>query len=140
VVSIMVGKAVNKYSNIVASGQGMNRTDLLPHHDQSHPGEYSPIEIATLICFIVGVMQVRMESFDATWNLILFLKAADVCSPSWDPIIPSIRMSSVRLHDRLCRPCFYISGQRPSWTRNPKGQRIFQSYKGRMFVTSLISD
>lgn len=73
-------------------------------------------------------------------SLILFFKAADVCSPSWDPIIPSIRMSSVRLHDRLCRPCFYISGQRPSWTRNPKGQRIFQSYKGWMFVTSLISD
>lgn len=70
VVSIMVGKSVNKHSNILA--QVSNATDT-QHHDQ--PSAYSPIEVASLICFIVGVIQVRkgevfLKQFFIASNLI----------------------------------------------------------------------
>lgn len=54
--SIMVGKCVNKYSNIQMEVVG-NSTDtqLL----QPAASDYSPLEIATLVCFIVGVIHVR---------------------------------------------------------------------------------
>lgn len=56
VVSIMVGKCVNKYSNLdaVVSNSTVNHSsDAVTGHS------YSPIEIATLVCFMVGVIQVK---------------------------------------------------------------------------------
>jgi solute carrier family 26, other len=59
----MVGKAVNKYSNIASADKALNHTDAFLHYNQSSyqiKVEYSPIEVATSICFIVGVIQVLM--------------------------------------------------------------------------------
>lgn len=55
VVSIMVGKCVNKYS--VIPTVVTNSTDTQTH--TTLESTYSPIEIATLVCFMVGVIQVN---------------------------------------------------------------------------------
>lgn len=50
----MVGKCVNKYSNLYTVVN--NSTDT----QQLEPlAVYTPIEIATLVCFMVGVIQVK---------------------------------------------------------------------------------
>lgn len=51
----MVGKCVNKYSNVHAEITNSTDTQM---HDSTTTG-YSPVEIATLVCFIVGVIQVK---------------------------------------------------------------------------------
>lgn len=56
VVSIMVGKSVNKYSNIHADIGNSTDTQI---HEPAY--DYSPMEIATLICFMVGVIQVKFH-------------------------------------------------------------------------------
>lgn len=57
VVSIMVGKCVNKYSNI--------QPDIIANSTDTQvyviTKGYSPIEVATLVCFIVGVIQVKFK-------------------------------------------------------------------------------
>lgn len=53
----MVGKVVNKYSTvqqIVANSTDTSIPSVLPSGVS-----YSPMEIATLVCFIVGVIQVN---------------------------------------------------------------------------------
>jgi hypothetical protein len=55
----MVGKVVNKHSNIAV--QASNNTDAQFHNNQHLPAVgYSPLEIATLVCFIVGAIQVKL--------------------------------------------------------------------------------
>lgn len=56
VVSIMVGKTVNTYANPVLQTQGGNSTDILPVETG-----HTPIQIATAICFIVGVIHVSFS-------------------------------------------------------------------------------
>lgn len=55
VVSIMVGKCINKYSNIQQVSS--NSTEAALSNEPSIG--YSPVEIATLVCFMVGVIQVN---------------------------------------------------------------------------------
>ncbi|CAO1380564.1 unnamed protein product [Diamesa hyperborea] len=55
VVSIMVGKTINTYANPVLQTQGGNSTDILPVETG-----HTPIQIATAICFIVGVIHIIM--------------------------------------------------------------------------------
>lgn len=52
----MVGKCVTLYANVPIVIA--NSTDT-QEHDMTTV--YSPIEIATLVCFIVGVIQVQRE-------------------------------------------------------------------------------
>lgn len=59
VVSIMVGKCVNKFSNINPDVIS-NTTDTTLELPSSTG--YSPIQIATLICFMVGVIQVTSHN------------------------------------------------------------------------------
>lgn len=56
VVSIMVGKTVNTYSNPILQTIGGNSTDILPVE-----GGHTPIQIATSVCFIVGIIHVSFE-------------------------------------------------------------------------------
>lgn len=51
----MVGKCVNKFSNIQMVVGNSTDTQLL----QPTTTMYSPMEVATLVCFIVGVIQVN---------------------------------------------------------------------------------
>jgi hypothetical protein len=56
----MVGKSVNKYSNIHADIANSTVTQI---HEQPLAYDYSPIEIGTLICFMVGVIQVKFRKY-----------------------------------------------------------------------------
>lgn len=53
----MVGKCVNKFSNVQMEVANSTDTQLL---QSTSPTMYSPMEIATLVCFIVGVIQVKV--------------------------------------------------------------------------------
>lgn len=69
VVSIMVGKCVNKYANVPVAlisqhltlNHGVENGNLTAERLIQQPPDvmYSPVEVATLVCFIVGVIQVR---------------------------------------------------------------------------------
>lgn len=56
VVSIMVGKTINTYVNPILQTQVGNSTDILPVE-----AGHTPIQIATSICFIVGVIHVSFK-------------------------------------------------------------------------------
>lgn len=56
VVSIMVGKCVNNHANIHLAVSNSTETNLALHEPTA---VYSPMEVATLVCFIVGVIQVK---------------------------------------------------------------------------------
>ncbi|XP_062558686.1 solute carrier family 26 member 10-like [Armigeres subalbatus] len=64
VVCIMVGKVVLKYANqddVVESGsKAMNDTLLVVAKENSDGATVGPIEVASAICFIVGIMQLIM--------------------------------------------------------------------------------
>lgn len=88
VISIMVGKVVNKYSTvqqIVA-----NSTDTSPLSEPSGAG-HSPMEIATLVCFMVGVIQVTFPTNCESMQLTNYrFTAGDVRVSARHLIIPIV--------------------------------------------------
>lgn len=59
VISIMVGKCVNKFSNIET---GIANATITQMNETATGYSYSPIEIATLVCFMVGMIQVKITN------------------------------------------------------------------------------
>jgi hypothetical protein len=64
----MVGKCVNKYANVPvalisqhssSSSNGFGNLTAEAFTQQQPEIMYTPIEVATLVCFIVGVIQVN---------------------------------------------------------------------------------
>lgn len=56
----MVGKCVNKYANVpVALVAQVGVGNLTAEAFTQSNVTYTPVEVATLVCFIVGVIQVK---------------------------------------------------------------------------------
>lgn len=62
VIAIMVGKTVNKFSTSPENMIIMNET-LIDNATSIQQTTYTNVEVATLICFIVGVIQILMYVF-----------------------------------------------------------------------------
>lgn len=138
-ISIMVGKCVNKYSEIQTDIT--NSTDTQPHAslESTVHYSYSPIEIATLVCFMVGIIQVKLNLFVLTTSVILnmnYFAAFDVQFSTWCSIIFAVGMFSKRFHDRSCFSCIHITSQRFAWFTTPSAERKLQTYQSNSNIYS----
>ncbi len=65
IVSIMVGRVVSTYADPKYLEKIGNSTDT--DFDEDIKRSYSPLQVISILCFIVGVIHVRIESL---WNSI----------------------------------------------------------------------
>lgn len=91
----MVGKCVNKYS--VIPTDITNTTDAQPLPALDSTVHYSPVEIATLVCFMVGSIQVKLNLFALPAQMMLnvdYFAAFDVRFSTRHFIFSTVRMFS----------------------------------------------
>ena len=100
---------MNKYSNIHA--EVSNSTDILMHEPAYN---FTPIQIGTLICFMVGVIQVKFRKYiKMSFNLTRGfneLSAFHVRFSSRNFVISTVRVLSQRIYDSGSDSRFYVAG------------------------------
>lgn len=110
VISIMVGKCVLTYSDPSYFKNNIQNTTVDVFIVDTVIKGPSPIQVATAVCFLVGLFQVRMQlKLRSAIELILYFLAWNVCFSTRNHIITTLRNFSIWIYNRSSYSCVHIS-------------------------------
>lgn len=112
VISIMVGKCVLTYSDPSYFKNNIQNTTVDVLITDSIIKGPSPIQVATAVCFLVGLFQVRIKTklkIVQNFNNFFYLKiVGNVCFSTRNHIITTLRNFSFWIYNRSSYSCFYF--------------------------------